>query len=93
MKDELTGRVGFVKTLIGGNGDTIQNFELCFEEVLYDGIPRLHTKWYSVTAKNQPLVNSGDIVSVVGEESKQRFTDGMFIREIQVFVATDVTLK
>ena len=92
MKDELEGRVGCVKTRKVGDY-TVQNFSLCEEKIVEDGIPRLYTKWHNVFAENLEEVKPGDIVHVIGLEKKHEFVqnDGytMVLRE---FVADRLTI-
>lgn len=86
MKEELTGRVGCVKTH-HVEGDVVQNFSLCVEEIINDGIPRLHTTWHNVTARNLEKVNKGDKVTVIGLTRGVQYihSDG-YTRELKEFI-------
>ena len=72
MKEELTGRVGCVKTHKIGD-DIVQNFALCVEKIYNDGLPRLFTEWHIIVARNLEQVKSGDHVTVIGLPRKTEY--------------------
>lgn len=92
MKDKLTGRVGCVKTHHIGN-DVVQNFALCVEEIVDNGIPRLHTEWHNVVARNLPQVKSGDNVTIIGLPRNTEYihSDG-YTRNLKEFVVDRITI-
>ena len=92
MKKELTGRVGCVKTFKVGD-DAVQNFALCVEKVVNDGMPRLFTKWHAVVARNLEQVKSGDNVTVIVQprETEYIHSDG-YTRVYEDFVVEQLTI-
>lgn len=93
MKEELTGRVGCVKTHKIGD-DIVQNFALCVEKKYNDGLPRLFTEWYSIVARNLEQVKGGDNVTIIGSYRKTKYihSDG-HTREFTEFMAERLTIN
>ena len=92
MIEELTGRVGCVKTHKIGD-DIVQNFALCVEKIYNDGLPRLFTEWYNIVARNLEQVKGGDNITIIGMPRKTKYihSDG-YTRVLEEFIVERLTI-